>query len=769
VTADRGSILPEAARLARAYDLYRKICRFPELLDEMRATFLGVLVERGVTDRAAVDRAVRAELTAEGLPDAEERRREIEAAYIDLLFAESLSDEEIDNYVNLVRKRDKCRELARVAGSDHATAAQIHRALKEFCDIPKGEVFISPEEAEGIRVSLLSTYLSSQLPFISVAKKHVVIRDIDDILDHTIGHREHPGRLGGKAAGLIVAQKILLPILKQPDPEFERLIRVPDTWYVSSGVLSDFIDRNGFHFFHTHKYRDREAIEMQVKSVEGMFAAAGFPPDVMEAFRGLMAEIGEHPIIVRSSSYLEDSFGLAFSGKYKSVFLANQGDVETRLAAFVAGVKAVLASVYGPDPILYRRDHGLLDYNERMAVIVQKVVGRRFGNWFFPFASGVMFSYNSYAWSPKIRKEDGIVRLVFGLGTRAVDRVGSDYPRMIPLSHPRLRPEVTPSEITHYSQHMVDAIDLARGHFATVDFTTLARETGHPDLYLAASVAKNGDLAPPLTALEDLGGAGLVLTFDNFLARTPFVPLVKRVLATVQAAYGRPVDIEFAWDDGRLYLLQCRSLATRREIARVAVPEATAREDRLFVTRSGLCSAELKGIEYVVYVDPRAYDRMASASQKRRVAGAIGQLNRRLAGTAFALMGPGRWGSNDINLGVPVGYADINGARLIVEIAFARDGAVPEVSFGTHFFQDLVESDIAYTPLYPDAEGCELAEEFLIGSENRLAALESDFADLAGVVHVVHVPSARPGRRLDVYLDAETQVGMAVFAAPAPT
>jgi len=101
-----------------------------------------------------------------------------------------------------------------------------------------------------------------------------------------------------------------------------------------------------------------------------------------------------------------------------------------------------------------------------------------------------------------------------------------------------------------------------------------------------------------------------------------------------------------------------------------------------------------------------------------------------------------------------------------VEIAFARDGAVPEVSYGTHFFQDLVESDIAYTPLFPDAEGSELAEGFLLASENRLAALDGELAPLAGVVHVVHVPSARPGQLLHVHLDAESQVGMAVFAEP---
>jgi hypothetical protein len=420
--------------------------------------------------------------------------------------------------------------------------------------------------------------------------------------------------------------------------------------------------------------------------------------------------------------------------------------------------------MYGPDPILYRRDHGLLDYNERMAMIVQKVVGRRFGDWFLPFASGVMFSYNSYAWSPKIQKEDGLVRLVFGLGTRAVDRVGGDYPRMIPLSHPGLRPEATADQVARYSQRMVDAINLRRGNLRTVDFRTLAAETDHPDLYEAASVEEDGSLQPPLTRLQDLRSSRLILTFENLLAKTPFVPLVRKVLAAVQAAYGRPVDMEFAWDDGKLYILQCRSLSTRREIERVVMPQDVPAGSRLFVSRTGLCSARVPGIEYVVYVDPRAYDRLASASEKRRIGWAVGQINRRLAGKVYALMGPGRWGSNDLNLGVPVGYGDINNTRLLVEIAFERDGYTPEVSYGTHFFQDLVESDIAYLPLHPDAEGSELAEGFLLGSANALAALDRELAPLSGVVHVVHVPTARDGELLHVYLDAESQVGMGVFA-----
>ena len=759
---------PEASRLLgrtvpiRAYNLFRAISKYPQLLPQMRAMFLDVLVERMLVSREELSAAAKARVEADGLPATRENLREYSDALIDLAFAEWLSAEEVENYVNLVRKRDRCQELGRVLSGSHATAETVWRALKEFCDIPKGEVYISPEEAEGIRVSLLSFYVSSQLPFLGIAKKYVTIRDVFSILEHTIGHVAYPGRLGGKAAGMIVAQKILLPILAEHDPDFERHIAAPDTWFISSGVFADFIDRNDFHLFHTHKYRDRDAIDAECQRIGERFESAGFSPDVVAQFRGLIEEIGEHPIIVRSSSFLEDSFGLAFSGKYQSVFLANQGGVEERLAAFLRGVKTVLASVYGPDPIIYRRDHGLLDYDERMAMIVQKVVGRRFGDYLFPFAAGVMYSYNGYAWSPRIRKSDGLVRLVFGLGTRAVDRMGGEYPRMVPLSHPLLRPECTAEQIAKYSQRMVDVINVAQGTFQTVDFRTLARESRHPDLFQAVSTAEDGRLRAPMFRTDELAEDSMYLTFENFLSRSPFVPLAKKVLAAVQAAYGRPVDIEFAWDDDTLYILQCRSLSMRREIERVAIPQGTP-EDTLFVTQSGLSSSLIVNLEYVVYVDPRAYDRLQSVEEKRRVGWAVGRLNQRLAGARYALLGPGRWGSNDINLGVSVTYSDINKTRLLVEIAFARDGYTPEVSYGTHFFQDLVEADIAIMPLYPDAPGTVLNEGFLIRSPNALAGVDPGLAGLDGVVHVVHVPSVRRGQYLHVYLDGEGQRGIGVF------
>jgi hypothetical protein len=726
-----------------------------------------VLVDRGVITREALAAMAGEQIRADGVEETEATRAEYVDSLIDLIFSNVLGPEEAENWVNLVRKRDRCQDLARVLSGEHATPIAIWGALREFCDIPKGELYISREEAEGIRVSLLSHYISSQLPFIGIAKNYVTIRDIDAVLGHTIGHVTYPGKLGGKAAGMIVAQKILLPILSERDPEFEKYIAAPDTWYISSGVMSDFIDRNRFYVFHTHKYRDRDAIDEEYRRIGGMFEKADFPPDVVKDFQGLIRQIGEHPIIVRSSSYLEDSFGLAFSGKYQSIFLANQGGEEARLAAFIRGVKTVLASTYGPDPIIYRRDHGLLDYNERMAVIVQKVVGRRFGDWFFPFAAGVLYSSNSWAWNQKIRKEDGLVRLVFGLGTRAVDRVGGDYPRMIPLSHPLLRPEFTADQVYKYSQKMVDAINLKTGALETVDFRTLAAETRHPDLFLAASVSVDGDMRAPLFRMQELSPSSLCLTFENFLSKSPFVPLVKKMLATVQAAYGRPVDIEFAWDEDKLFLLQCRSLSMRREMDRVVIPGGVPDADKLFVTHSGLSNVAIADIEYVVYVDPRAYDRLDTVEKKYRVGWAVGQLNKRLAGKRYALLGPGRWGSNDINLGVKVTYSDINKTLLLVEIAFARDGYTPEVSYGTHFFQDLVEADIAIMPLYPDTQGNMLNENLLLRSENALARVDAGLADLAEVIHLLHVPSVMEGRFLHVFLDAQSQEGLGMFGRAA--
>jgi hypothetical protein len=749
--------------ILQVYRLYRKMNTYPNLIGLMRSIFMDVLEQRGAITRERVYAHAIEEMRKDAVPDTEANRQDYIEALVDTYVAQHLNPTDIENYINLARKKDNAQTLSMLANRDQATSEEVVKALREFCDIPKGEVYISGEEAEGIRVALISRFISNQLPFISLAKNYITIRDTDGILRNTLFSRRRPGKLGGKAAGMILAHKILLPTLERKDPELEDRIRVPDTWYLNSGVFSEFLDRNNLYLFHTFKYKDRESIEKDFLRIEEQFKFATFAPEVVEDFRKILEAIGEHPIIIRSSSMLEDNFGLAFSGKYLSVFLTNQGSLESRLRHFIMGLKKVFASTFGPDPILYRRDHGLLDYDERMAMVVQKVVGRRFGDYFFPFAAGVMFSRNVYAWNPKINKEEGLVRLVHGLGTRAVDRVGSDYPRMIPLSHPMLRPEVTAEQIRKYSQKQVDVLNLRTGHLETIDFRSLAASVTNPDLFYAASVQQHDHLAAPLFKTQELRGQALCLTFDNLLSKTPFVQIARKILSRVETAYGRPVDIEFAWDGDMLYLLQCRSLSMRKEHQKVPVPEGIPESRMLFATHAGLSNSVVTDLEYIVYVNPRAYDGLPSFDAKMRIAGVVNLLNKQLAERRYALMGPGRWGSNDINLGVRVTYSNINRTKLLVEIAFAKEGGTPEVSYGTHFFQDLVEADITVASIFPDDPGAFFNEGFVLQAENLLSVMAPEVEDCAQVVRVINVPAARDGEYLHVYLDGSTRKGLGFF------
>jgi hypothetical protein len=749
--------------ILKTYRLFRKMNHYPNLMGLMYSIFMEILEKREVITREELYQQAVKELIADGLPDTEINRQEYVEGLVGYYSASYLNDNEIENYINLARKKDKCQKLSFVVNQEQATSLEIYNALREFCEIPKGEVYISQEEAEGIRVALIKRYISSQLPYISLAKNYITIRDINDFLQRTRWSRKSPGKLGGKAAGMILAHKILLPVLDKRDPELEEYIRVPDTWFLNSGVFSEFLDRNNLHHFHTHKYKDRETIEKEFLRIEEKFKFANFAPEVIEDFRKILGEIGEHPIIIRSSSMLEDNFGLAFSGKYLSVFLTNQGDIEARLRNFIIGLKQVFASTYGPDPILYRVDHGLLDYDERMAMVVQKVVGQRFGDYFLPFAAGVMFSQNVYAWDRRIKKEEGLARLVFGLGTRAVDRVGSDYPRIIPLSHPQLRPEVTAQQIKKYSQKEVDVLNLKKGSMETVDFRTLNSAIDHPELFYAVSVQKDEYLGPPMFKTQPLKGEELCLTFDNLLTKTAFVPLAKKILSRIEAAYGRPMDIEFVWDDHKFYLLQCRSLSIRKELDKVPIPEKIPEEQILFITHAGLSNSVVHNIEYIVYVNPRAYDTLQIYEDKLKIASVVNALNKHLASKQFALMGPGRWGSNDINLGVRVTYANINKAKLLMEISFAKEGYTPEVSYGTHFFQDLVEADIVIAPLFPDDVNSIFNEAFLLDSQNILGDMVPEFKDCKDVVRVIHVPSVRNSQFLHVYMDVLNQKGIGFF------
>lgn len=608
-----------------------------------------------------------------------------------------------------------------------------------------------------IIVVLIKGMISDQLAFVGVAKELFTIQDLKEIRRRRIGR----GKIGGKAAGMLLAWKILQLSHEEDTMDVREHIRIPDSYYIGADVFYDFLSANGLNRYMNQKYKPREEIEAEYPQIWEAYTSGRFPDSVISSIRQVLEEVGDVPLIARSSSLLEDNFGKAFAGKYDSFFCPNQGTIEENLEALLNAIKRVYASVLNPAALLYRQHMGLLDYDERMAVLIQKVQGTRYGRYFFPALAGVGYSRNPFRWNPKIRREDGFLRLVCGLGTRAVDRVANDYPRIIALSHPQLRPEVGAKRIRKYSQHHIDLVDLEDATLKTLPTREVIADD-YPALRYLVSVDK-GDYLTPLISRMDVDNVNnLVLTFEQLTRDKRFITLMKTILAKLERHYKWSVDIEFAVDispkypqaDYTVHLLQCRPLVSH-EWGDVEIPERIPEQDVILTACKLVPQGIVSRVRYVAYIDPMRYNQAPDYVTRLELARVVGRLNKRLEGERFVLIGPGRWGSSNLDLGVKVTYADIYNTRMLVEIPLAAGGSTAEASYGTHFFQDLIETRIFPLPITPGEDGAMLNTGFLTGSPNVLAELLPSDAVYAQYVRVIDVPAVAGGRYLEIVMDGE--------------
>ncbi len=672
-----------------------------------------------------------------------------------------MSPEEINATILLTEKRHLGYEVSRSAEDPETSLEVLREQIHEFLDFASGEAMIPREDVIGIRAALVRRLLTEQLDFISVAKRYIKVRDIAEILDHIIPTDGNQGRLGGKAAGLVLARSILKRAREAGVLEEE--VAYPDSWFVPSNGILEFMEHNGLEDLINVKYRPVEEVRKEYPLVQRLFKSSSFPATLHDGLREMLEQAGQGPLVVRSSSLLEDRIGHAFSGKYKSLFIANTGSIEARLEALEDAIAEVYASIFGPDPIEYRRERGLLDFQEQMGILIQRVVGREIGGMVFPAFAGVAFSLCEMRWASRIQRTDGMARLVVGLGTRAVDRTGDDYPTLVALEQPTLRAVQQPDEIYRYSQHTVDVMDLGSREFTSLPLVEFMGRVGRkfPAANKVFSLYRQGQILPLIGVMAQFEPEELVVTFDGLL-RSTFPARLKQILDLLQEGLGEPVDIEFAHDGSSFHLLQCRALSHRASAQREPVPANVPAERRVFSANRYVQTGQIRDQEWIVLVDPRDYERLPSEDAIRRVAQAVGAVNRTLPARKFILMGPGRWGSRgDIRLGVPITYADICHTSLLVEIARKKGSYLPDVSFGTHFFNDLVESQIAYLPLYPDDPDVVWNEAFLTGSPSSLGLVVPEFADMEEVVRLIDVPGVTGGLRLQIVMDGEEDRALA--------
>jgi hypothetical protein len=588
----------------------------------------------------------------------------------------------------------------------------------------------------------------------ALIEKHFNPEDYFQVRSRMVG----TGTIGGKACGMLLARKIV----EKSVPASLSLLEPHDSFYIGSDVFYTYIVHN-----------DCWKLRISQKTPDGWFTVAEdlqqrllsgeFPDNIRDQFRRLLEYFGQNPLIVRSSSLLEDGFGNAFAGKYESVFCTGVGTFSERLLAFENAVRRVYASTMDKSALEYRRRRGLAAKDEQMAILVQRVSGMNFGDFFMPSAAGVGYSYS--AWRPfeNMDPAAGMLRMVVGLGTRAVDRIAHDYPRLVNLDRPAANVSATVADKHRYSQSSVDILDFK---------TRSIRDANLAELLPAWPAWYKAQVLEHDTEAENvLGGRGLWqdVYFANcqaLLENKEFPSFMQQMLHTLQEQYQNPVDIEFtvntnARNEFVVNLLQCRPLYVGKQSGETVIPEIAPERIWFDVHGSAMGSFAEEHFEVIVAVSSKGYYNYPYA-RKKDVANAIGMINDyfKNSGKNVLLLVPGRIGTSSPELGLAVNFADISGYRALCEVSDRSVGYAPELSYGSHIFQDLVETEIFYAAISEDEKTKIYRPELLDKFDDRFAAICPQSSELTGIIRVLDLGET------PLYIFMDTPQGRALAAWP---
>lgn len=616
-----------------------------------------------------------------------------------------------------------------------------------------------PEQAVSTKFERLTKQLMSRdQRVIDLLRTYLTLGDIIDIWKHVVGS----GMIGGKSVGMLLARAVL----QKSSPKWSQLLEQQDSFYVASDVFYSFLVENDCWWIR-QKQKDPATMLDGIEEARARILNGEFPAYLISRFSDMLDYFGQAPIVVRSSSLLEDAFGNAFAGKYVSVFCPNQGTRQQRLDQFLSAVREVYASSLSEQALVYRAKRGVLDQDEQMALLVQRVSGMQYGTVFYPQLAGVGISFNPFVWSTEIDPKAGVLRLVFGLGTRAVERTDDDYTRIVALNAPLKRPEGSTEDIRRHSQKRVDYLDLMRNTQLSGYFSEVAdRSPGLPtELFTTSEIIVDREGRRRTVAVG--------IELDSILQQTNLVNDMREMLQTLCAAYGCPVEVEFTVnlvgsDDYRINLLQCRPFQVKEEDGHIEPPDAPRSEDLLVRATSAIIGqSRTLRLDRIIYVVPSVYAALPSRAKYAvaKVIGKVARLEGRFGADAQMLIGPGRFGSTLPELGVPITSADIGAVRVLCELDTMHEGLNPDLSLGTHFFHELTEFDMLYIGYLRAREGNVFNHDFFEHAPNRLQELVPDDATFSNVVRVIDF---KGDRRALVYANHLEQLAVLFLQKSTP-
>jgi hypothetical protein len=755
----------------RQFNVYLALSQYPVLGERIRARMRHELYERGIASPQQFEAEVRLfaiqSQEREGLrnPFGEEaaqiwemRLSRVRELLTDQIFSRYLSFELFEQLVweVLSERGIQAQQVSLSMNPELAPLEMVFQQATAIQTLPASERASMEARLKESKVVLIRTMISDQLRYINVAREWFTINDLAEIRRRKLG----TGRIGGKAAGMLLAMRILE---ESGDQEIKDCICAPDSYFIGSDVFYTFMSINNLVHWNDQKYKSEAEMRADYPQILRDYESSEFPLDFLGDLSGLLEHIGRKPLIVRSSSLLEDNFGTSFAGKYESVFCPNQGTQAANLRALTRAIIRVYSSTLNPNALLYRRSKGLQDYDERMAILIQVVEGEILGKYFLPQAAGVAFSRNLYRWAPQIRREDGFARLVWGLGTRAVDRVGNDFPRLVALSHPLLRPSTDPTSIRRYSQQYVDVIDLEQNEFRTLPIHEVLTTRYSPLRYLV-QIEEDGYFSSLRSRVLEGGTKNLVLTFEDLLKRTPFAERLKMILKVLETNYQSPVDMEFTVEiknpetikpQVMITILQCRPQSFLMSSEQATLPINLNPQDVIFSTRFVVPEGQIRKIDYVLFIPPEGYFSLQTQESRYELVRAISRLNHALKGEKFICIGPGRWGSSNSDLGVSVDYGDIYNTRALVELAGKGIGPAPEPSLGTHFFQDLLEQQIYPLAIYLDDEQSVFNRDFFYHAPNHTEDWTTVDEKIRASIRLIKVSDFRPASFIRIIMSDE--------------
>ena len=581
-----------------------------------------------------------------------------------------------------------------------------------------------------------------------LVKEYFKPEDYFMLRDRMIGS----GAIGGKACGMLLARKIA----ETEIPEFLEHNEPHDSFYIGSDVFYTYIASNGDWKLRIRQ-RTKEGYFSVAEELQQHLLNGTFPSKIREQFINVLEYFGQSPFIVRSSSFLEDGFGNAFAGKYESVFCVNQGSPEERLKAFEQAVRKVYASTMDFSALEYRLLRGLDKKDEQMAILVQRVSGSYYGKYFMPGAAGVGYSHSAYKWLPDMDPKAGMLRIVMGLGTKAVDRTKEDYPRLANLDRPAVTAMTTAAQKHRFSQRYIDVLDCEKNALREVSMDILLSVL--PLWYKKMVLEHDYEAEDRLRQMGRRQDVWFV-SCQKLLETKAFTDLMQKILKVLERVYGNPVDIEYTVNmdntgDFVVNLLQCRPLYLGQEGKNVDLKSLNLKEVFFHIKDSSMGTSGKRKMDVIVQVDPVLYYQYPY-HKKYDVAAAIGKVNHyyRQSGKNLLLMTPGRIGTSSPELGVPVAFKDISNFSAVCEVSDNRAGYMPELSYGSHMFQDLTEAEITYGAIYNNEKTLTYNPDLFAENPDLFPKICPEYPELQEMIQVREVE--------DVYywLDAVSNWGI---------